>query len=121
MKELSIHVVPFWAPKWKELGTHLELPLHNLKIIECDHREDCKSCCDIMLSSWLKGKANPCWNDLIVAVDALISGKFCYIKANECTPYIKVNYVVDIHCGAECFVFTWYCDFLFCMVSFETN
>ena len=39
-----------------------------------------------MLSSWLKGKANPCWNDLIVAVDALISGKFCYIKANECMP-----------------------------------
>ena len=64
-------MVPKWAPTWKELGVQLEIPIHQLRIIEQDYRNDCVRSCSKMLEEWLENDRNASWEVLIKALDKL--------------------------------------------------
>ena len=76
IKDISTHVVPYWAPQWRQLGVQLGIADHKLDIIQCNYPLDCTERCFHMLSGWLKENAKAKWIDLINAVDAINSGKF---------------------------------------------
>ena len=73
MKDIDNHVVPRWAPQWRQLGRQLNIADHLMNIIGHDHHNDCETCCSKMLSNWLEQNIsnNVNWGILI---DAL--GKF---------------------------------------------
>ena len=72
-KDIHDHVVLNWAPKWRQLGTLLNIDQHLMDIIEHDHPNDCESCCSKMFSEWLDGNPIASWEDIITAVDNLSS------------------------------------------------
>ena len=74
MVNINNHVVPMWAPKWRNLGTKLNIQQHLMDIIECNHSNDCETCCSKMFSGWLDTNPGACWEDIITAVDSLSSG-----------------------------------------------
>ena len=41
--------------------------------IEHDHPTNCETCCSKMLAEWLQSNPAACWEDLITAVDSLLS------------------------------------------------
>ena len=49
----------------------LEIPNHQLRIIEEDHRNDCVRSCSKMLEEWLETDRNASWEVLIKALDKL--------------------------------------------------
>ena len=61
--------MPWWAPKWRQLGAELGVGDHLMDIIEHDHPNDCETCCRKMLDEWLDCSSS--WDDVIVAVDTL--------------------------------------------------
>ena len=67
-------MVPKWAPKWKQLGTQLNIQQHLMDIIEHDHPNDCETCCSEMFSEWLDNNPAASWGDVITAVDKTSSG-----------------------------------------------
>lgn len=67
-------MVPKWAPKWRQLGTQLNIQQNLLDIYQCDHPNDCETCCSKMFSEWLDNNPAACWEDIITAVDSIISG-----------------------------------------------
>ncbi|XP_065898548.1 uncharacterized protein [Dysidea avara] len=73
LKDIDNHVVPRWAPQWRQLGRQLNIADHLMNIIGHDHHNDCETCCSKMLSNWLEQNTsnNVNWDILI---DAL--GKF---------------------------------------------
>jgi len=85
-KDLNDHVVPWWAPKWRKLGAELEIGDHLMDIIEHNHRNDCETCCSKMLSEWLNCTHSATWEDLVTAVDNLLShGMFVYTRMRNFT------------------------------------
>ena len=40
MIDINNHVVPNWAPKWKQLGTQLNIQQHLMDIIGHNHPND---------------------------------------------------------------------------------
>jgi len=89
MRDLANHVVPRWASKWRNLGMQLKIDYHLMDNIQQDFPSDCEMCCNKMLAEWLQSNSAACWEDLIVAVDNLLSyGKnFIYLFI---THYTKV-------------------------------
>jgi len=73
IKDIHNHLIPKWAPRWKELGIQLGIDQHLINIIEYDHRNDCKSCCIEMFTKWLDSNPTASWEDIITAVDNLSS------------------------------------------------
>ena len=67
-------MVPKWAPKWKQLGTQLNIQQHLMDIIEHDHPNDCETCCSEMFSEWLDNNPAASWGGVITAVDKTSSG-----------------------------------------------
>jgi len=70
MKDLLVHVIPFVAPYWEELGTQL-LPsnqAHQLPIIRSNNQQDVEKCCKEVLKFWLKVQPNATWNQLVDAI-----------------------------------------------------
>jgi len=53
LKDIDNHVVPRWAPQWKQLGRQLNIADHLLNIIDHNYHNDCEECCSKMLSNWL--------------------------------------------------------------------
>ena len=72
--DINNHVVPMWAPKWRQLGTELNIQEHLMNIIEHDHPDDCETCCSKMFTEWLDNSPAACWEDVTTAVDNLLSG-----------------------------------------------
>ena len=81
MRDLANHVVPRWASKWRKFGMQLKIDYHLMDNIQQDFPSDCEMCCNKMLAEWLQSNSAACWEDLIVAVDNLLSyGKsFIYL------------------------------------------
>ena len=73
MKDIENHIVPKWAPKWRQFGTLLNINQHLMDIIEHDHANDCESCCSKIFSEWLDSNPTASWKDIITAVDNLSS------------------------------------------------
>jgi len=63
--------VPHLAPQWRWLGKELEAADHLMNIIQYDHPNDCETCCSRMLTEWLDGNPNACWEDVISAISNL--------------------------------------------------
>ena len=70
-------MVPQWAPKWRQLGTQLKFNHYLMDIIEHDHPYDCETCCSKMFSEWLDINPDASWEDIIHAVDNLLSDGMC--------------------------------------------
>ena len=62
-----------WAPKWRELGTQLNIDQCMMDIIEYGDPKDCKKCCLKMFSEWLSINPAATWEDITTAVDNLLS------------------------------------------------
>ena len=73
MKDIDNYVVPKLAPKWRQLGTQLNIRQHLMDIIEHDHPNDCESCCSEMFSGWLDSNPAASWEDIITAEKNLSS------------------------------------------------
>jgi len=73
LKDIDNHVVPRWAPQWRQLGRQLSIADHHLNIVEHDHPNDCEACCSKMLSNWLdeNESSNVTWDVLLYALDNL--------------------------------------------------
>jgi len=72
-KDLNNHVVPWWAPKWRQLGAELGVGDHLMDIIEHNHPNNCETCCRKMLGEWLRRTPSACWEDLTTTVDKLLA------------------------------------------------
>ena len=72
MKDINIHVVNYWAPRWKDLALELNVDSCTINIIEKDYRNDCKGGCQVMLDKWLRKTPTASWKDLISASDNLL-------------------------------------------------
>ena len=86
-------MVPKWAPKWRELGTQLNIDQHLMDIIERDCHNDCESCCRKMFSKWLYNNPSVSWEDITTAVDTLLSDGMlrnlgCKLPTNNATIYV---------------------------------
>jgi len=66
-----------WAPKWRQLGVGLGLDHHMIEIIECNHRNDCETCCSKMFIKWLDINPGATWEMLINVMDEISDGKCC--------------------------------------------
>ena len=71
IKDIRNYVVPKWAAKWRQLGTQLNIDQHVMDIVECDNRNDCRSCCLKMFCKWLEINHVASWEDILTAVDSL--------------------------------------------------
>ena len=77
IKDISNYVVPKWASKWRQLGRQLNIEKHLMDNIECNYPADCENCCSNMFSKWLDINPSAFWEDVIIAVDNLLSdGKY---------------------------------------------
>ena len=70
-RDTNTHVVPYCAPKWRELGEAIGMPPFQLDIINADHPNSCEERCKVMLQNWLKKDASATWGKLIDAVGTL--------------------------------------------------
>ena len=70
LRDLSNHVIPDVANKWKYLGIQLLDPEHQreLDTIEVNHSQDVKECCLSMLKKWLDATEDASWNQLLEAL-----------------------------------------------------
>ena len=73
LKDINNHIVPQWAPQWRQLGVELNLCDHVMNIIEHDHPNDSETCCSKMLTEWLDNNSAATWGDLNAAMDNLQS------------------------------------------------
>ena len=73
IKDIHNYVVPQWASKWRQLGTQLNIDQHLMDNIEHDHPSDCERCCCEVFTEWLDIYPAASWNDIITAVDSLLS------------------------------------------------
>ena len=78
------NVVPKWEPKWRELGTQLNVDRYVMDTIEKDHPKDCKGCCIEMFSRWLNSNCAACWEDITTAMDNLLVAGMCVFTIVNC-------------------------------------
>ena len=71
-----------WASKWRQLGTQLNIDQHLMDNIERNHQNDCEGCCSKMFSEWLDINTTASWDDIITAVDNLITNGMFVILAS---------------------------------------
>ena len=74
--DINNYVVPYWARKWKQLGSQLNIQQHLMGNIEHDYPQDCETCCSKMFSEWLDTEPSASWGDVITAVDKISSGMY---------------------------------------------
>ena len=91
LKDCNKHVVPWWAPQWRQLGIELDMDHCMMDIIEYNHPNDCERCCLEMLVGWLDKFPTASWEDLIFAVDNLLSFGMCVV-------HVDFWYVCSIIC-----------------------
>ena len=53
LKDVDEHVTPLCAPEWKEIGTKLNIPFGELRIIEVDNPRYVKKRFIEMVNKWL--------------------------------------------------------------------
>ena len=68
-RDANISVVPYCAPKWRELGAALGMESHKLNIIEVDYPNSCVKRCQVMLQRWKRQDVTSTWGKLVDAVD----------------------------------------------------
>ena len=73
MQYIGNHIVPQWAPHWRQLGSELQVDDDLMEIIEKDHSNNCQRCCFMMLEEWIHRNPSASLEDLIVATDRLSS------------------------------------------------
>ena len=71
LRDINNYVITKCAAKWKQLGINLKLDENLLKIIKCNHPNDCESCCSVMLSEWLDINPYASWEMLNNAIDRI--------------------------------------------------
>ena len=74
--DINNYVVPNWASKWRQLGSQLKIQQNLMDIIECNHSQDCETCCSKMFTEWLDTEPAASWGDVITAVDKISSGMY---------------------------------------------
>ena len=47
--------------------------------IECDHPNDCESCCSKMFLEWLDSNPTASWEDIIAAVDRIFTNGMFFL------------------------------------------
>ena len=72
LRDIDNFVVPRFAAIWMELGKHLNIEEHLLRIIVKNNAYDCERSCSKMLSDWLDMNIHASWGELIDAVDKLM-------------------------------------------------
>ena len=86
LQDLSKFVTPYYAAKWKSIGTYLGFLGGELDIIEHDYH-NAERCCNEMWYMWLSKDNKATWKRVINSLDfSNIQGKWCtYIHAcNTC-------------------------------------
>ena len=73
LKDLYKYVVEWWAPQWRQLGTELGIGHNLMDIIDYNYPKNCEECCRKMLTIWLKRCTTASWDNVIAAVDNLIT------------------------------------------------
>lgn len=71
LKDVDEHVTPLCAPDWKEMGTKLNIPYGELRIIEADNPRSVKECFIKMLNKWLDIDCTASWEKLLTAIKSL--------------------------------------------------
>ena len=74
LSDLYKNIVPKVAARWKDLGLELNIPIHQLEIIEVDHVNHPRyneKCCQAMFQRWLQSTIKPSWDELQKAIDNL--------------------------------------------------
>ena len=70
MRNLYQHITPRYATQWRVIGTLLDLPSETLNIIEHDHRDKAKRCCNAMLEKWLQMDTTASWGKLLTVIES---------------------------------------------------
>ena len=94
LKDVYHLVSRTWAPRWRELGIELGLDHHMIEIIECNHRNDCETCCNKLFIKWLDTNCGATWEMLINAMDGLSDGKCCLSPTCVCCVCMCVSVYV---------------------------
>ena len=68
LKDLQRYITPYYATRWRVIGTQLGLPIERLNIIENDHMFRAESCCNAMLENWLQVDTTASWSKLFAAI-----------------------------------------------------
>ena len=69
LKDLYELVSPDYASAWMEIGTELNVPIGELRIIKVNNRFCVSSCCDRMLEKWLEIDTDPSWGKITKAIE----------------------------------------------------
>ena len=67
-------IVPRYAPRWRDLGVQLNIPISYLDTIAINnknHPHHCHQCCTVMLQRWMEITTKPSWDILHKAIDHL--------------------------------------------------
>ena len=72
-------MVPYWADRWRQLGSELKVEQSQMNIIEYKFPRDCEMCCNEMLHRWLDTNYDATWDNVITATD-----KLSYVPGMAC-------------------------------------
>ena len=86
LAELSCRVSPYWAARWRQLGTELKVKQSQMEIIDADHPRDCLRCCNEMFSVWLDSNHTATWNNVLNA-----TAKLFYVPGKYLCTFIKMH------------------------------
>ena len=70
LKDLHRYITPWYAAKWKVLGTLLGIPNGILDAIGYGHQFRSKPCCNAMLEKWLHVCGDVSWEKLFVVLES---------------------------------------------------
>ena len=62
-----------WHQNGDSWVLNLIIDQHLMDNIECDHPNDCESCCSRMFLEWLDSNPTASWEDIIAAVDRIFT------------------------------------------------
>ena len=63
-------ISPNFGAHWKVIGVCLGMPNGEMKIIEANHPNDAKGCCNKMLGKWLELDPNASWEKMFAAIES---------------------------------------------------
>ena len=94
LRDVTIHVIPWVATRWYELGlVLLDTKYQNeLTIIEADIRNDVITCCRKMFCKWLNSDELASWDKLIKSVRIVQLNNV----ANDIEQLLQGEYVTDL-------------------------
>ena len=70
LKDLYQYITPRYASDWKVIGTLLDIPTGELKIIEAGYPTNIKWCCNQMMEKWLEMDSTASWGKLFGVIES---------------------------------------------------